>query len=81
MASQLVNELCCFKHCPGVYELNGIVDFCRCRWTVERAIIASNKGWQCCQEKGRDVRCALDTVITFLRALRVLCSLFVRNLA
>ena len=32
MVSHLDNELCCFKHCWGVYVQNSIVDWCRWRW-------------------------------------------------
>ena len=43
MASQLENELCCIKHCWGVYEQNSIVNNAPVYdWTAEWAIIASN---------------------------------------
>ena len=42
MASQLVNELDCIKHCWSVYEQNSIVNSVSVDdWTVECAIIAS----------------------------------------
>ena len=41
MASQLVNELSCNKHCWCVYEQNSIVNgVCVDDWTTEWAIIA-----------------------------------------
>ena len=43
MVFQLVNELCCIKHCEGVCGQNSIVNGVRIDdWSAECVIIASN---------------------------------------
>ena len=52
MASQLVNEFCCIKHCRGFYERDSV---CVDDWTAEWAIIASNA-----------VKCICNIAIEFI---------------